>query len=176
MLKMPSRRSRGRIANPPRHQLEREESRLARFKGILKIDLQGNCPPKAKNRQSRLLERAQSSSPFNSFLILHRRLSYMGDLTDKGARVRGILIAREFPSRAVSAARVTPSLRLVRYGFRFTFETATGSSSRISTTLADLLRPPLVANPREAEKLARAPHPQAPHRAAMPLYWLLLPP
>jgi len=54
--------------------------------------------------------------------------SYMGDLTDK-ARVRGILIARGFESRAVSAARVIPSLRLVRYGFRFTFETATGSSS-----------------------------------------------
>jgi RecB family endonuclease NucS len=28
-------------------------------------------------------------------------LAYMGDLTDKGARVRGILIAREFASRAV---------------------------------------------------------------------------
>ena len=36
-------------------------------------------------------------------------LAYMGDLTDKGARVRGILIAREFESRAVSAARVIPS-------------------------------------------------------------------
>jgi len=56
-------------------------------------------------------------------------LGYMGDLTDKGARVRGILIAREFASRAVSAARVISSLRLVRYGFRFTFETVTGSSS-----------------------------------------------
>jgi hypothetical protein len=32
-----------------------------------KIDLQGNRPPKAKNRQIRLLEQAQSSSPFNSF-------------------------------------------------------------------------------------------------------------
>ena len=55
--------------------------------------------------------------------------AYMGDLTEKGARVRGILIAREFASPAVSAARVIPSLRLVRYGFRFTFETAAGSSS-----------------------------------------------
>jgi hypothetical protein len=34
---------------------------------FLKIDLQGNRPPKAKNRQIRLLERAQSFSPFNSF-------------------------------------------------------------------------------------------------------------
>jgi len=56
-------------------------------------------------------------------------LGYMGDLTDKGARVRGILIARGFELRAVSAARVIPTLRLVRYGFRFTFETVTGSSS-----------------------------------------------
>ena len=31
-------------------------------------------------------------------------LAYMGDLTDKGARVRGILIAREFPSRCVGCA------------------------------------------------------------------------
>src|SRR5262249_10712520 len=38
-----------------------------RLRSILKIDLQGNRPPKAKNRQIRLLERAQSSSPFNSF-------------------------------------------------------------------------------------------------------------
>jgi hypothetical protein len=53
-------------------------------------------------------------------------LAYMGDLTaDKG--VRGILVAREFTSRLVSAARVVPSLRLVQYGFRFTFATVTGS-------------------------------------------------
>src|SRR6266566_5034230 len=32
-----------------------------------KSNLQGNRPPKTKNRQIRLLERAQSSSPFNSF-------------------------------------------------------------------------------------------------------------
>lgn len=51
-------------------------------------------------------------------------LAYMGDLTDKG-KVRGILIAREFTPRAVSAARVVPSLRLVQYGFRFSFETVT---------------------------------------------------
>lgn len=56
-------------------------------------------------------------------------LAYMGDLTDKGARVRGILAAREFAPRAVSAARVVPSLRLVRYGFRFTFETVAASPS-----------------------------------------------
>jgi hypothetical protein len=32
-----------------------------------KSNLQGSRPPKAKNRQIRLLERAQSSSPFNGF-------------------------------------------------------------------------------------------------------------
>jgi hypothetical protein len=50
-------------------------------------------------------------------------LAYMGDLMEKNTQVRGILIAREFAPRAVSAARVVPSLRLVQYGFRFTFET-----------------------------------------------------
>ncbi len=54
-------------------------------------------------------------------------LAYMGDLTDKGAKVRGILIAREFAPRAVSAAQVVPSLHLVQYGFRFRFQTIAGS-------------------------------------------------
>src|SRR6516164_7570585 len=35
----------------------------------------GQPAPKAKIRQIRLLERAQSSSPFNSFRILHGRLN-----------------------------------------------------------------------------------------------------
>lgn len=53
-------------------------------------------------------------------------LAYMGDLMDDGASVRGILVAREFAPRAVSAARAVPNLRLVRYGFQFTFEAVTG--------------------------------------------------
>lgn len=53
-------------------------------------------------------------------------LAYMGDLTDDGTRVRGVLIAREFAPRAVSAARAVPNLRLVQYGFRFTFVTVVG--------------------------------------------------
>lgn len=36
--------------------------------------VQGNCPPKAKNRQVRLLGPAQSLRPFNGFRILHGRL------------------------------------------------------------------------------------------------------
>jgi endonuclease len=50
-------------------------------------------------------------------------LSYIGDLTDRTTQVRGILVAREFSARAVAAARATPNVRLVQYGFRFTFET-----------------------------------------------------
>src|SRR6516164_5923736 len=52
----------------PRSISSSEKNHGLRFEGILKIDLQGNRPPKAKNRQIRLLERAQSSSLFNSFL------------------------------------------------------------------------------------------------------------
>ena len=50
-------------------------------------------------------------------------LWYMGDLMTKGERVRGILVAREFMPRAVLAARPVPTLRLVKYGFLFNFET-----------------------------------------------------
>ncbi len=53
-------------------------------------------------------------------------LAYMGDLMEQSARVRGILIAREFLSRAVSAARATPNLRLAEYRVRFNFETVAG--------------------------------------------------
>ena len=54
-------------------------------------------------------------------------LAYMGDLMDDVAPMRGILVAREFAPRAVSAARAVPNVRLVRYGFQFTFEAVTGS-------------------------------------------------
>lgn len=50
-------------------------------------------------------------------------LSYIGDLTDGKKQVRGILVAREFSARAAAAARAAPNIRLVKYGFRFTFET-----------------------------------------------------
>jgi hypothetical protein len=49
-------------------------ARLVTENELAACGLQGNRPPKAKNRQIRLLERAQSSSPFNSFQILHGRL------------------------------------------------------------------------------------------------------
>lgn len=49
-------------------------------------------------------------------------LAYMGDLHDDArGQVRGILIAPDFDQKAVAAARVVPTLKLVRYGFSFTF-------------------------------------------------------
>ncbi len=56
-------------------------------------------------------------------------LSYMGDIAaETGRPVRGYLIAPDFDPRAVSAARMVPNLRLVRYRFNFLFSpVATGS-------------------------------------------------
>jgi RecB family endonuclease NucS len=50
-------------------------------------------------------------------------LSYMGVVSESENRpVRGILVAGEFPSRVVFAARAVPNLVLKRYSFRFSFE------------------------------------------------------
>ena len=49
-------------------------------------------------------------------------LAYMGDMQDAGeVGVRGVLVAPDFDARAVAAARVVPSIKLVRYGFTFSF-------------------------------------------------------
>jgi RecB family endonuclease NucS len=50
-------------------------------------------------------------------------LAYMGDLMQSAKPVRGILVAGEFSPRAIAAARAASNIRLVRYGFRFSFET-----------------------------------------------------
>lgn len=50
-------------------------------------------------------------------------LSYIGDLPNNATQVRGILVAHMFSPRAVAAARAAPNIRLVKYDFRFTFET-----------------------------------------------------
>jgi Endonuclease NucS len=51
-------------------------------------------------------------------------LAYMGDLMTKDVDVpmRGILVAKEFTARAKAAALPVPNVKLVRYGFQFTFE------------------------------------------------------
>jgi Endonuclease NucS len=52
-------------------------------------------------------------------------LSYMGDMvSDSSTPVRGILVARGFSTRAISAARATGNVELKRYTFRFMFESA----------------------------------------------------
>lgn len=48
--------------------------------------------------------------------------AYMGDVLAAGATVRGMLIAHEFSSRALAAARMIGDLELRRYGYLFTFE------------------------------------------------------
>ena len=51
-------------------------------------------------------------------------LGYMGDLAgeEEGRLVRGILVAHDFDTRTRSAARIVPSLSLVRYSVEFRFE------------------------------------------------------
>ncbi len=51
-------------------------------------------------------------------------LGYMGDLfiEEEGKTVRGILVAHDFDKRAKAAARVVPTLKLVKYSVSFRFE------------------------------------------------------
>ena len=57
-------------------------------------------------------------------------LSYMGNLMESTASVRGILVAGDFSARAVAAVRAAPNVRLVRYDFRFSFETVSPTTRR----------------------------------------------
>ena len=54
-------------------------------------------------------------------------LSYMGDILEHEGKVRGILIASDFDSKAKSAARLVPNLSLKRYNIKFCFSDAAGS-------------------------------------------------
>jgi hypothetical protein len=49
-------------------------------------------------------------------------LGYMGDMMTTKKAVRGILVAGEFPTGTIAAARAVPSLQLKKYSFRFSFE------------------------------------------------------
>lgn len=50
-------------------------------------------------------------------------LGYMGDLADEetGRSVCGILVAHDFDQRAISAAKIVPALKLMRYSVEFRF-------------------------------------------------------
>jgi RecB family endonuclease NucS len=61
-------------------------------------------------------------------------LAYMGELMAITASVRGILVAKDFSSRAVTAARAVPHVQLVRYGFRFSFETVSPPAPKFDPT------------------------------------------
>ena len=52
-------------------------------------------------------------------------LGYMGDiaLEEEGIKIKGILVAHDFDKRARAAARVVPSLTLMKYAVAFKFET-----------------------------------------------------
>lgn len=57
-------------------------------------------------------------------------LAYMGDLQEEmGGDVRGVLIAPDFDPRALSAARMVPSLKLYAYSFSFNFAEQRGSGA-----------------------------------------------
>jgi RecB family endonuclease NucS len=50
-------------------------------------------------------------------------LSYMGDIAGTGDKpARGIVVAGEFSTSAISAARAVPSVELKKYSFKFSFE------------------------------------------------------
>lgn len=53
-------------------------------------------------------------------------LSYMGDLAaeEDTADIRGVIVAFDFDHKARAAAKMVPSLELIKYGFRFEFESA----------------------------------------------------
>jgi transposase-like protein len=49
-------------------------------------------------------------------------LGYMGDVMTTKKSVRGILVAGDFPTGTIAAARAVPNLRLKKYSFKFSFE------------------------------------------------------
>jgi len=53
-------------------------------------------------------------------------LSYMGDVAaeEDTAEIRGMLVAFDFDHKAKAAAKIVPSLELVKYGFKFEFAKA----------------------------------------------------
>jgi len=54
--------------------------------------------------------------------VIAQILSYMGDLTENASSVRGIVVSADFESPAISAARATAKIQLLKYSFKFSFE------------------------------------------------------
>ncbi len=48
-------------------------------------------------------------------------LGYIGELMSEDTPIRGILVAAEFSPSTIAAARAAPNIRLVSYGFQFSF-------------------------------------------------------
>src|SRR5262249_23276050 len=65
----------GEISVEPAHLVCRSSDRALEQVESSKSNLQGNRPPKAKNRQIRLLQHTQSASPLKGFRILQRLTS-----------------------------------------------------------------------------------------------------
>jgi len=54
--------------------------------------------------------------------VIAQILSYMGFQAETGNPARGIIIARDFTSRAIAASKPVASLELREYGFTFSFK------------------------------------------------------
>jgi hypothetical protein len=50
-------------------------------------------------------------------------LSYIGDISESTQKVRGIVVAGDFALPAISAARIIPQIRLLKYAHKFSFAT-----------------------------------------------------
>ena len=78
----------------------------------------------AKDRDGRLVVielKAEKARPG----ALTQLLAYMASLTCEGEQsVRGVLVASDFDSKCVHAAKILPNVRLQRYGVKFSFEEA----------------------------------------------------
>jgi hypothetical protein len=64
-------------------------------------------------------------------------LGYMGDMMMTKKSVRGILVAGEFLTGTIAAARAVPNLRLKKYSFKFSFESIGESTAEQGVALSN---------------------------------------
>jgi len=75
---------------------------------------------KDKNGNTVVIELKTGQAPDNSITQI---LSYMGSLYLEGMeKIRGILVAYDFPPKVVFSSKVIPNLKLVKYKFNFKFK------------------------------------------------------